>query len=386
VTPLFVPRSPDVDDQRVGGHGGGADDDGWEDALWRRHLFMGLGSFALGAVLLLGYLLLTPHGPHRGVLIVIDASAVACWLGVFAPVGTRIIQTKWRVPFFFVWSVTTLALIAAAAGLDGGVESPVTSMLVLPVLFAALVYPLSTVIALAVLAELFYAIVATMGGFVSPSRGTMSGVALGLAGGIAVMAAINRNAQDRDRQRLTARLHRLATRDGLTGCLTYQAFQDALELEAARTRRHGRPFSVVMVDLYSFKHINDAHGHDVGDATLRGVVQALMAAARTTDVVGRIGGDELAVLLPETDVTQAPLVAERFRAHARSAQTPVDVTVSFGAATWSDQFDSPAEVVRHADQALYSAKHAGRDRLVVWEAECGAGLDTTPAAVSHSHS
>jgi diguanylate cyclase (GGDEF)-like protein len=262
-------------------------------------------------------------------------------------------------------------VIAAAAGLDGGVQSPVTGMLVLPVLFAALVYPLSTVIALAVLAELFYVTVATTGGFVSPSRATMGGVALGLAGGIAVMAAINRNAQDRDRQLLTARLHKLATRDGLTGCLTYQAFQDALELEAARTRRHGRPFSVVMVDLDSFKHINDAHGHDVGDATLRGVVRALMAAARTTDVVGRIGGDELAVLLPETDETQAPLVAERFRTHARSAQTPVDVTVSFGAATWSNHFESPAEVVRHADQALYAAKHAGRDRLVVWEAGWG---------------
>lgn len=201
----------------------------------------------------------------------------------------------------------------------------------------------------------------------------MTGVSLGLVGGIAVMAAINRNAHDRNRRQLTARLHKLATRDGLTGCLTYQAFQDALTAEAARTRRHGRPFSVVMVDLDSFKHINDAHGHDVGDATLRGVVQALLAAARTTDVVGRLGGDELAVLLPETNAAQAPLVAARFQWHARSAQTPVDVTVSFGTATWSDQFDSPAEVIRHADQALYAAKRAGRDRLVVWEAGSRAG-------------
>jgi len=362
----------------------GAHDNEWEDALWRRHLFMGLGSFALGATLLFGYFVLTPHGPHRGLLMAIDVGAVACWLGVFAPVGTRVLVTKWRLPFFFVWSVTTLMVIAVAAGLDGGVESPVTGMLVLPVLFAALVYPLSTVIALAVIAEAFYATVAVTGTLVSPSRATMTGVALGLAGGIAVMAAINRGAQDRDRQRLTARLHRLATRDGLTGCLTYQAFQDALEIEAARTRRHGRPFSVVMVDLDSFKYINDAHGHDVGDAALRGVVQALMAAARVSDVVGRIGGDELAVLLPETDVDEAPLVAERFRSHARSADTPVEVTVSFGTATWSDQFDTPAEVVRHADQALYSAKHAGRDRLVVWEAEHRVDSDAATETVAHA--
>ncbi len=122
-----------------------------------------------------------------------------------------------------------------------------------------------------------------------------------------------------------------------------------------------------MVDLDSFKDINDEHGHDVGDATLRAVVQGLLAAARTTDVVGRLGGDELAVLLPDTDAEQAPLVAERFRTHARSAQTPVGVTVSFGTATWSNELESPADVIRHADQALYSAKHAGRDRLVVWE-------------------
>jgi two-component system, cell cycle response regulator len=92
----------------------------------------------------------------------------------------------------------------------------------------------------------------------------------------------------------------------------------------------------------------------------------------------------LAVLLPETDVDEAPVVAERFRSHARSADTPVEVTVSFGTATWSDRFDTPAEVVRHADQALYSAKHAGRDRLVVWEAACGEDRDAASGTVAHA--
>jgi diguanylate cyclase (GGDEF)-like protein len=355
----------------------------WEYELWRRHLFMGIGSFTLGAALLFAYLMMTPHGPHRGVLTVIDIAGAACWLGVFAPVGIRVLQTKWRVPFFFLWSVTTLVLIAAGAGLDGGIESPITGLLVLPVLYAALVYPLTTVISLAVVEDVFFVIVAATGPVVSPSRVTMTGVSLGLAGGVAVMAAINRTAQERDRQRLTARLHRLATRDGLTGCLTYQAFQDALEAEEARARRYGRAFSVTMVDLDSFKVINDAHGHAVGDAALRCMAQALLAAARTTDMVGRIGGDEFAVLLPETDGSQSPLVAERLQSHVRAAETPVSVTVSLGTATWSDQFDSAAEVIRRADQALYSAKHAGRDRLVVWEAECRASLDAITAPVAH---
>ena len=363
---MSIRRPPDDLDSPVD-PASGVDDDA-EYAQWRRHLLMGIGSFTLGAVILLGYVLLTPHGPHRGLLAAMDIGGVLCWLGVFLPVGLRVLRTTWRTPFFFIWSVTTLALIAAAAGLDGGAQSPITGMLVLPVLFAALVYPLTNVIALALVADAFYALMATSATVVSTSKVTMTGVVLALAGGIAVMAAVNRGTQDRDRQRLTDRLHGLATRDGLTGCLTYQAFQDALEGETSRARRHGRPFSVMMVDLDSFKLINDAHGHDVGDATLRGVVHALLAAARSTDVVGRLGGDELAVLLPETDLVQAPVVAARFQSHARVAETPVQVTVSFGTSTWSGQFDSPAEVIRRADQALYSAKHAGRDRLVVWEA------------------
>jgi diguanylate cyclase (GGDEF)-like protein len=337
---------------------------------------MGIGSFTLGAFLLGGYLMLTPHGPHRGLLLALDLSGIGCWLGVFGPVGTRVIETTWRVPFFFIWSVTTLALIAIAAGLDGGPESPVTGLLVLPVLFAALVYPLAAVVTLAVVAEAFFVMVAATGPVLNTSRVAMTGVSLGLAGGIAVMAAINRHAQDLDRRRLTARLHRLATRDGLTGCLTYQAFQDALETEVARVRRSGRPFSVVMVDLDSFKNINDAHGHDVGDATLRCVAQALLTATRATDVVGRLGGDEFAVLLPETDASQAPGVAARFQSQVRSAETPVGVTVSLGTATWSDDPEGAAAVTRRADQALYSAKRGGRDRLVVWEAECQTEVTT----------
>jgi diguanylate cyclase (GGDEF)-like protein len=363
---------------------GGAEHGDGDETVWRRHLFMGIGAFTLGAALLLGYLALTPHGPHRGVLIAVDLSGAGSWLFIFAPVGTRAIRTKWRVPFFALWTVTTLAFIAAGAGLDGGIESPITVLLVLPVLFAALVYPLTTVIVLAVVAEVFYALVAATGTVVSLSRVTMTGLALGLAGGIAIMAAINRSAQENDRQRLTDRLHRLATRDGLTGCLTYQAFQEALEREATRARRYGRPFSVVMVDLDSFKDINDAHGHAVGDATLRCIAQALLSAARTTDLVGRLGGDEFAALLPETDTSQAPVVAERFLANARSAKTPVTVTISLGTATWSNPLDTPDEVMRRADQALYAAKHDGRDRLVVWEAECRVRLraTTVPSAGS----
>ena len=250
----------------------------WESALWRRHLFMGIGSFTLGAALLFGYLLLTPHGPHRGVLFAIDAGGVVCWLGVFIPLGTRALKTKWRETFFFIWSVTTIVFIAVGAWLDGGIESPISALLVLPVLFGALTYALGTVIALGLLAEAFFAVVALTGPVASVTKVVMSGVALGLAGAIGVMATINRTAQHRDIQRLTNRLHKMATRDGLTECLNYQAFEEALANKTARAHRYGRPFSIVMIDLDSFKAVNDSHGHATGDATLRGIANTLVCS------------------------------------------------------------------------------------------------------------
>ncbi len=341
----------------------------WEYALWRRHLFMGIGSFTLGAVLLFGYLILTPNGPHRGVLFAVDASGIACWLGLFIPLGISALKTKRRETFFFIWSVTTLVFIAVGAWLDGGIESPISALLVLPVLFGALTYALATVIALAAVADAFFVVVALTGPIASAPRVIMAGVALAMVGVIGVMATINRTAQHRDVQRLTNRLRKMATRDGLTGCLNYQAFEEVLASETARAHRYGRPFSVVMMDLDSFKEINDAHGHATGDATLRGIAKALLTAARTTDMIGRLGGDEFAALLPETNTDQALHVAERLQSHARLADTPVRVSLSMGVATWSGPHEDPDDIIHRADQALYSAKHLGRDQLVVWETE-----------------
>ncbi len=213
-------------------------------------------------------------------------------------------------------------------------------------------------------------VVALTGPVSSVPKVAMTGLALALAGGIGVMATINRMAQHRDIQRLTNRLHKMATRDGLTGCLNYQAFEEALANEAARAHRYGRPFSVVMIDLDTFKAINDAHGHATGDETLRGVAKALLAAARSTDMIGRLGGDEFAALLPETDADQALPVAERFQSHARSADTPVTVTLSMGVATWSGAHDDLDDIINRADQALYAAKDRGRDQLVAWKSRC----------------
>ncbi len=348
------------------------DDEGeWEDAFWRLHLYVGIGSFTLGALLLFVYFRLTPHGPHRLFLSVLALVSIVAWLAVFGPLGLRAIRSSRRSLFFFCWSLTTLALIAVTAGLDGAETSPVLVLLVLPVLFAALVYSPLEVGALTLVAVVFFVLVVATAGGTMPATALVTGIMLALAGTISVTAAVNREIKDGARRRLARKLHDLATHDGLTGCLTYHAFGDTLAAESDRARRYGNVFSLVMADIDFFKAVNDDNGHDVGDATLRAVAHALGAGGRAADVTGRIGGDEFALLLPETDHLQALRVARRLQQSVREARSPVPVTVSYGWATWSGPDDTAAALRRRADRALYAAKDAGRDRLAAWDPNDG---------------
>jgi len=336
-------------------------------AFWRRHVDTGAGAFVLGAIALLVYFWLTPRGPDRGVLEILTAASIAFWIFVFAPIGRRLVGTKWRRAFFMTWSLSTLAVLAIGAGLDGGSRSPLGVLLVLPVLYAALVYPPTDVAVMALLAELAYVLLVVTEPSNGASRSLVTGVMLALAGGISWMAAVNRFVRERARAKLSARLREMATHDGLTGCLSYRAFRDALEAEAVRAKRYLRPFSLIIADLDSFKSINDTYGHDVGDQIVRGVVRAFRTGARAPDLVGRIGGDEFAILLPETTSVRVEQVARRLQMHVRESKMPVPVTVSYGTATWFGSGDDLEDVIRRADQALYAAKHAGRDQLFVWE-------------------
>jgi diguanylate cyclase (GGDEF)-like protein len=336
-------------------------------AFWRRHVDMGIGSFVLGGLALLGYFLLTPRGPNRGALEVLAVSCTAFWLFVFAPVGRWAVATPWRRRFFMTWSLATLAVLAVAVGLDGGSRSPLGVLLVLPVLFAALVYPPLDVAVMALSSVVVYVLLVVTQPAPGASRSLVTGTMLVLAGGISVMASVNRYVDERARARLSSRLHQMATRDGLTGCLSYRAFREALTAEAARARRYRRPFSLILADLDSFKAINDTYGHDVGDVVVSGVARAFREGARVPDRVGRIGGDEFAILLPETSSVRAEQVARRLQAHVRNCKLPVAVTVSYGTSTWFGPGDDLEAVIRRADRALYAAKHAGRDRVASWD-------------------
>jgi diguanylate cyclase (GGDEF)-like protein len=163
------------------------------------------------------------------------------------------------------------------------------------------------------------------------------------------------------------RLRRQATEDDLTGLANHRRFQELLADEVARTGRTGQPLSLVMLDVDNFKAINDVHGHQRGDAVLQAVGAAVRGVCRSTDEPARYGGEELAVVLPATDLEGAYVLAEELRsAVARLQVLPAGagpVTVSVGVAALAPG-DGPGDLIAAADAALYDAKRAGKDRTV----------------------
>ena len=159
-----------------------------------------------------------------------------------------------------------------------------------------------------------------------------------------------------------ARLEALLREDALTGVWNRRAILTALSGMVSAARRHGRPLSIAVLDLDRFKEINDTYGHARGDAVLVAAARVLRERLRVEDLLGRIGGEEFAVLLPDTDADAAARVGEKLRAEIAGAPAPAPITVSVGVATWDGE--TAEELLQRADAALYAAKDAGRDRVV----------------------
>ncbi|HLA81318.1 MAG TPA: GGDEF domain-containing protein, partial [Thermoleophilia bacterium] len=169
--------------------------------------------------------------------------------------------------------------------------------------------------------------------------------------------------------------------DELTGLFNHRYFREQIRFEYARARRYGRTLSLIFVDLDFFKRVNDAHGHVVGDSVLRQVADLVQAQLRASDIPVRVGcepvpvrygGEELVIILPETDLLGAHIIAERIRAAAEThpyaapgIDSPIELTLSAGVACMSPQDAEAWDLVRRADEALYQAKAAGRNRVEV---------------------
>jgi diguanylate cyclase (GGDEF)-like protein len=169
---------------------------------------------------------------------------------------------------------------------------------------------------------------------------------------------------------LHEQLRMQATTDDLTGLANHRRFQETLSEETSRARRVGRPVGLVMFDVDNFKSVNDVHGHQQGDAVLKAVAKAVAGSARSTDKPARYGGEELAVVLPDTDLDGAVVAAEAMRRAVESLVIPLPggsslkVSVSAGVSAMRPEFHDPGQLVAAADEALYEAKRQGKNRTV----------------------
>ncbi|MQP64590.1 diguanylate cyclase [Niveispirillum sp. SYP-B3756] len=165
------------------------------------------------------------------------------------------------------------------------------------------------------------------------------------------------------------RLSRLAALDPLTGLANRRQFQERLRQDLAQHRRYGAAGVLVVLDLDYFKQVNDTYGHATGDLVLMEAAERMATSLRPSDLAARVGGEEFAVLLPDSDIGTGVTVAERLRATLADLVVfapdgrPVRITASIGVAAWQHDDRDERDLLERADQALYAAKHAGRDNI-----------------------
>ncbi len=163
----------------------------------------------------------------------------------------------------------------------------------------------------------------------------------------------------------------LSVRDSLTNTYNHRYFQEVLHREISRHERKGQTLGLIMVDIDDFKKINDCWGHPAGDMILKGLVEELQNGVRDMDTVARYGGEEFAIILPETSTDNAAAVAERLRSRVASrvflspdVEKALNVTISIGVAIYPFDATNKRDLIDRADQALYKAKRAGKNRVV----------------------
>ncbi|MDB4980420.1 MAG: diguanylate cyclase [Myxococcales bacterium] len=178
--------------------------------------------------------------------------------------------------------------------------------------------------------------------------------------------------------RMYQALEEQATTDGLTGLVNHRTFQERFSAMLGRAERHKFPVSIILTDIDHFKKVNDTYGHPTGDEVLRRVAAILKASARKIDIGARYGGEEFAIVLESTDREGARQLAERIRIEIgaqqfQSSKGPFSSTLSLGIATYPEDGREKADLIAHADQCLYAAKHGGRNRTVCYSDIAGGG-------------
>lgn len=185
-------------------------------------------------------------------------------------------------------------------------------------------------------------------------------------------------------------LEQLACVDGLTGVNNRRHFIVLAGIEWSRYMRYGRPLALLMFDIDRFKSVNDKYGHDAGDAVIKRVAETLQKHKRTSDIVGRLGGEEFALMLPEATLDSAVAAGERFRQLIAGRAISIgdrslSVTVSIGASACREGTTGVDELLKQADIALYEAKRSGRNRVCRFDPDKPSGPIKRPAHSGHRH-
>jgi diguanylate cyclase (GGDEF)-like protein/putative nucleotidyltransferase with HDIG domain len=325
------------------------------------------------------YALATWEQENRGLLMILFGIGATTALLIELLTPERLLRSRYADAFFVSWSISVIAITAVGVAADDGARSPLTFVFFLPMVYAAVFYPLRLFVPVGAVDMIAFVLVADLYGDPEPTYVAFIAACLAFS---AVLCAWQSQNHDRHREHLT----HMSRTDPLTGCLNRRGFEERVTAELDAAMRSGRTAALVLFDLDNFKAVNDMNGHAAGDELLRWVVEGLSRAVRPMDSVGRLGGDEFAILAPGAGENGAQRIATRARKMLSER-----VAISTGTAAFPAHGIDHDELQRHADRELYANKHgdaahftAGR-RELTWAATLARAVDARMATpVEHS--
>ena len=342
--------------------------------FWLHYLVVGILVFVGEAVAALTYLALTPDGPHRFFLITLTVIVILSLLASL-PLARIFASSHWRGHYSFAWTLAAGVVLTAVIHLDRGTASPLLVILVLPIMSAALALEVRQVVLCGVATFAEFLFIWLDEPVISRSTSAMSMFSALLVGMVVIAVGVSaaRMRLLSDETRLRSELATMATTDALTGCLNHGAFYDRLDVEVKRALRQHESLSLLMIDIDFFKAFNDTFGHQAGDDALAFVGVTLVTLSRSFDVVGRIGGDEFAVILPTSTLADAAMIATRMNTALTLSARP---SVSIGYASLDPSNPTTGQLVRDADRSLYEMKLSGRGRASAGDVAASPQLET----------